>query len=223
MAEQPLRPTLVDYISGQVVPAGDEEVNATQALSRLLVDTLGWQRDQIRTRPQWSVPATPSEATKRELRRSFRGFPCDIVLFTSNNHGPDTIRVICECKKRRLTAGIDQLKILLNHEPHAAIGIWYNGEEHAIVYRDGRGGYEVNRHSPLPRPNESLDYSGVRRVFTYNELEPAPSLKLLFEDVRDFVAAQDSRVSRDEFILIDLANLLMCKLLDERDRRYEPD
>ena len=223
MAEQPLRPTLVDYISGQIVPAGDEEVNATQALSRLLVDTLGWQRDQIRTRPQWSVPATPSEATKRELKRSFRGFPCDIVLFTSNNHRADTVRVICECKKRRLTAGIEQLKILLNHEPHAAIGIWYNGEEHAIVYRDGRGGYEVNRHSPLPRPNESLDYSGVRRVFTYNELEPAPSLKLLFEDVRDFVAAQDSRVSRDEFILIDLANLLMCKLLDERDRRYEPD
>lgn len=47
-------------------------------------------------------------------------------------------------------------------------------------------------------------------------------MKLLFEDIRDFVAAQDSRVSRDEFILIDLANLLMCKLLDERDRRDDP-
>lgn len=221
MTEQPPRPTVVDYVSGQVVPAGDEEVNATQALSRILIDTLGWPRDQIRTRPQWSVPSTPSEATKRELGRSFRGYPCDIVLFASNNYSANNVRIICECKKRHLTAGIDQLKILLNHETSAIIGIWYNGEEHAIVYRDGRGGYEVDRHSPLPRPNESLDYSRIIRTYTYNDLEPAPSLKLLFEDVRDFVAAQDSRVNRDEFILIDLANLLMCKLLDERDRRYD--
>ncbi|MCG8352014.1 MAG: type I restriction enzyme HsdR N-terminal domain-containing protein [Chloroflexales bacterium] len=214
MTDTPQRPTVVDYISGQIVPAGDEEINATQTLSRLLVDMLGWPRDQIRTRPQWSVPATPSEATKRELGKRFRGFPCDIALFASDNHSTHNILIICECKKRHLTAGIEQLKILLNLESNAVVGIWYNGEQHAIVYRDGRGGYEVDRHSPLPRPNESLDYSRTRRVLTYKDLEPAPSLKLLFEDVRDFVAAQDSRVNRDEFILIDLANLLMCKLLD---------
>jgi type I restriction enzyme M protein len=221
MSKQTTHPTIVDYISGQVVPAGDEEINATQALSRLLVENLGWERTSIRTRPQWQVPASPSEATKRELGRSFRGFPCDIVLFGSSIHNVESIRIICECKKLHLQAGIEQLKILLNHEPQARIGIWYNGEEHAIVYRDGRGGYEVDRTAPLPRPTESLEYGRAKRVYTYVDLEPAPSLKLLFEDVRDFVAAQDSRVNRDEFILIDLANLLMCKLLDERDRRYE--
>lgn len=222
MTDTPVRPTLVDYISGQVIPAGDEETNATQPLAARLVTTLGWPIDQIRTRPQWMVPKTPSEATKRELRQSFKGFPCDLVIFASAKKSPDEIRVICECKKRDLTAGVEQLKILLNLEPAARIGIWFNGIEHAIVYRDGKGGYEVDRNASMPRPGESLDYTLTRRVLTYADLEPAPSLKLLFEDVRDFVAAQDSRVSRDEFILIDLANLLMCKLLDERDRQDEP-
>lgn len=213
--------TLVDYVSGQIVPAGDEEINATQTLSRYLVEELGWSRNNIRTRPQWMTPKTPSEATKRELHQTFKGFPCDIVLFNSVEQTPENIRIICECKKQHLTAGVEQLKILLNLEPAAHIGIWFNGQDHAIVYRDGRGGYEVDRHAPMPRPGESLDYSRPRRVLIYNDLEPAPSLKLLFEDVRDFVAAQDSRINRDEFILIDLANLLMCKLLDERDRRDE--
>src|SRR5262249_535976 len=155
-------------------------------------------RANIRTRPQWMVPKTPSEATKRELRQTFKGFPCDIVLFDSTDHTPENVRIICECKKRRLTAGVEQLKILLNLEPAARIGIWFNGQDHAIVYRDGRGGYEVDRQAPMPRPGESLDYSRPRRVLTYNDLELAPSLKLLFEDVRDFVAAQDTRVNRDE-------------------------
>lgn len=216
------RETIVDYISGQIVPAGDEEINATQPLLQYLVEKLGWPLDCIRTRPQWMIPRTPSEATKRELRQSFKGFPCDIVLFASATKGVADVRIICECKKPDLVAGVDQLKILLNLEPSARIGIWYNGSDHAIVYRDGRGGYEVDRHSAMPRPNESLDYARPHRVVTYNDLEPAPSLKVLFEDIRDFVAAQDSRVNRDEFILIDLANILMCKLLDERDHQYDP-
>jgi type I restriction enzyme M protein len=222
MSATPGRATLVDYISGQVVPAGDEEVNATQPLSRYLVENLGWPENRIRTRPQWQTPKTPSEATKRELGQSFKGFPCDLVVFNSDQHIAENIRIICECKKQYLTAGVDQLKILLNLETSAKIGLWYNGEEHAIVYRDGRGGFEVDRNAPMPRPGESLDYARPHRILTYSDLELAPSLKLLFEDVRDFVAAQDTRVNRDEFILIDLANLLMCKLLDERDGQNTP-
>lgn len=54
-------------------------------LERLL--TLGWERGQIicpspdSDDTEWHVPKTPSEATNREAKRSFKGYPVDIAIF----------------------------------------------------------------------------------------------------------------------------------------------
>ena len=54
-------------------------------LERLLL--LGWEREQIicpspnSDDTEWHVPKTPSEATNRESKRSFKGYPVDIALF----------------------------------------------------------------------------------------------------------------------------------------------
>ena len=204
------------------MPAGSEEIDATQPLITLLLG-LGWPATRLRTRPQWKVPKTPSEASRREVGQSYQGFPCDIVLFATAEQSYEKVQIICECKKPTLDAGVEQLKTYLNLEPAARIGIWYNGKRHAIVYRDGQGGYEVDAAVLLPRPGESLDYTRPDRVLRTRDLEDPPSMKILFESVRDYLAAQDEQVSRDELLLMDLANLLMCKLLDERDKQDMPD
>lgn len=52
----------------------------------------GWNRKQIicpsadSADTEWRVPKTPSEATKREMGRSFDYFPVDIAIFDSTEH-----------------------------------------------------------------------------------------------------------------------------------------
>ena len=45
----------------------------------------------------------------------------------------------------------------------------------------------------------------------------------IFWRLRDQIAAQDSHVNRDEFILNDLANLLVCKIADEQLGEIDPE
>jgi hypothetical protein len=39
---------------------------------------LGWDKNQIQYSPEWRVPKSPSEATKREEGKSYTGFPVAI-------------------------------------------------------------------------------------------------------------------------------------------------
>lgn len=212
---------VVDYVSGQEVPALPEEIDATQPLLRLLT-ALGWPVQKIRSRPQWRVPKSPSEADKRERQLSYKGYPCDIVLFSSVRKHVKDLAIICECKRPDLKSGVEELTILLGLEPHAKAGLWYNGERHAIVYRDGKGGYEIDETSPIPGPTDTLDFAGPIRVITSASLESPPSLKVLFEDIRNRVAGQDTQVNRDELILTDISTLLLCKLVDEKQKSDSP-
>ena len=75
------------------------------ALEKLL--SLGWEREQIicpsphSDDTEWHVPKTPSEATNRESKRSFKGYPVDIALFDDVEFVNDYehIVAIIECKE----------------------------------------------------------------------------------------------------------------------------
>ena len=67
---------IVDFISGELVNATPEEVNAVQVYSRTLVDDYGYAKEQIQTRPQFRVKASPSDTEYK--------YPVDIVVF--KNH-----------------------------------------------------------------------------------------------------------------------------------------
>lgn len=111
-------------------------------LERLLL--LGWEREQIicpspnSDDTEWHVPKTPSEATNRESKRSFKGYPVDIALFDDVEFVNDYehIVAIIECKEPNKNEGISQLKIYLGLEPHARLGIWTNGTEFVAVIVD---------------------------------------------------------------------------------------
>lgn len=212
-----MRRVIVDALSGRPVVAGPEEVDATQPLIFHLVQRLGWKPGQMMSRPQWRVPRTPSADRTA-------GFPVDLAIFDSPEFqgDPDHVRIICECKAPDEETGVGELKTYLGLEPEARLGIWFNGQAHALVYKTPDG-FAVHDFAPIPRPGDPLAPWAAKRPLRFEDLDPPPNLGEVFRRLRDHIASQDSHVNRDEFILNDLANLLICKIADEQAGEMEPD
>ena len=211
------RLTIQDKASGRLITAGPEEVDATQPLLATLLDECGWEAEQIVSRPQqWRVPSSPSGA---------RSWPVDIAVFDSpgHNRNPEHVRILCECKRPDQKTGIDQLKVYLDREPHARVGVWFNGVDHAIIYKARDGYVTAPRGTPVPRPQDPLHPGERQSLLTYQDLRQAPSFVPLFKRIRDRLAAQDSNVNRDEEILPDIASLLLLKIIDEQAHRMSPE
>ncbi len=203
----------VDKASGRLVIAGPEEVNATQPLLDTLMKEAGWNPKQIKSRPQWRVPASPSGK---------RRWPVDIAIFDDPDYAddPEHVRILCECKRPDEDTGIEQLKIYLDREPHARVGVWFNGLNHAVVYKT-RSGYQLAPDgTPIPTPQDPLSPTGTR-VLTYSVLRQAPSLVPVFQRIRNRLATMDRNVNRDEEILPDISVLLLLKILDEQRHRFQ--
>ncbi len=215
MKREPKARYTIDRASGRIITAGPEEIDATQPLLEVLIKEAGWNVGQIVSRPnQWRVPASPSNK---------RQWPVDIALFDAPEHlrDPQHVTVLCECKRPDVETGIEQLKIYLDREPHARVGVWFNGLEHAVVYKT-RDGYVVAPDgTPIPTPRDPLTPTGAR-VLTYEGLRKAPSLVPVFKRIRDRLATLDRNVNRDEEILPDISLLLLLKILDEQRHRFTP-
>jgi type I restriction enzyme M protein len=86
------------HINMQVT--GPEHVQTRLPLVQRLVE-LGWDSDQIQFSPEFLVPKTPSEASKREAGRSYQGFPIDIAVFDDPKHRGDWehLSIVFETKK----------------------------------------------------------------------------------------------------------------------------
>ena len=204
---------VVDRASGRIISASEEEINATQPLLEILIDEAGWKAEQIVSRPnQWRVQSSPSNK---------RIWPIDIAIFSDEKHArdPEHIQIICECKRPDVTTGIEQLKIYMDREPHARVGIWFNGIDHKIVYKTSTGYSIAQDGTPIPTPNGPLVPVG-KKALTYSDLKVAPSLVPLFRRIRDRLATLDRNVNRDEEILPDISLLLLLKIRDEQDHRF---
>ena len=172
---------------------------------------------QIITRPQWRVPKSPSASRSS-------GYPVDIAIFDSAKHlgDPSHIQIIVECKAPDEKEGIRELKTYLGLEPEARLGVWFNGERHVLVWKV-LDGFSIDKYGPVPRPTDPLSPAEAQPPIRYQDLIQPPNLREIFRRLRDRIAAQDTRVNRDEFILNDLANLLICKIADEQDGEVEPE
>lgn len=212
-----MRAVVIDQLSGRQVPAGPEEIDATQPLIFYLTQRLGWNPRQLMAWPQWRVPKSPSGSRNG-------GYPVDLAIFDSAEHvgDPDHVRILCECKAPDVETGITQLKTYLNLEPEARVGVWFNGDKHVVVYKlPGR--FLVSDVAVIPRPSDPLAPAENQPPLQFKDLLPPPSISEVFSRLRDRIAAQDSHVNRDEFILNDLANLLICKIADEQQGEVEPE
>lgn len=192
---------------------------------------LGWDRGQIvcpspdSDDTEWHVPKTPSEATNREAKRSFKGYPVDIAIFDDVEFVNDYehIVAIVECKEPNKTEGISQLKIYLGLEPHVRLGIWTNGTEFVRVYKlPSAGSFKVVENAVLPKPNENLILADNKSL-TYSDLHipTTKELKVAFSALLGVVTSRDTRSTRREDQLNQMSNLLLIKLDSDHDGMWD--
>lgn len=192
---------------------------------------MGWEREQIicpspeSDNTEWHVPKTPSEATSREAKHKFKGFPVDIALFDDVEHVGDYEHVIAliECKEPSKKEGISQLKIYLGLEPHSRMGVWTNGTEFVRVYKlPTAGSFKVVEGSALPKPTENLILAGDERI-TYSDLHipSTKELKTAFDNLLGVVTSRDTRSTRREDQLSQMSNMLLLKLDSDHEGEWD--
>lgn len=188
---------------------------------------LGWDRDQIIDSPEWRVPKTPSEASKREKNNSFSGYPVDLAIFDSPKNAGDYrhLEIIVETKKPDAKEGINQLEIYLGLEPLAKLGIWTNGKDICTVRRMVDGSFDVNELGSIPKFGESL-IENARTPLTWNTLKTditTESLRSVFYNLLCAIVSEDTQSTRPEERLNSLCNLLLTKIESDKIAKATPN
>ena len=199
---------IIDYISGQMVEAGPEEVETTQPFSKLLVEDYGYPPEHVQTRPQYRVKASPSDRS--------RSVPVDIAVFNSPNHTPDSLYMIVECKAPAEKSEETHDKQIFNYLnwSQATIGVWTNGEEREIYLKTPEGSqFSYKKLPSLPRFGESPQEIGQYRR---KDLRTPQNLQQVFRTIRSHLAGNAKGTTRDESIARQMINLIFCKIYDER-------
>lgn len=193
-----------DFVSGEVVRATPEELEAVRPFSKRLVEEYAYPRAVIQTRPQFRVPKQPSGA---------QSWPVDIAVFRSDRKLRDEVYIVVECKRRKRKDGETQLKMYLGNSA-AELGVWFNGAEHLYLQKQViEGGRIVYRELPnIPRHGERLEDVGK---FRRDQLVAPPDLRATFRDVRNHLAGMTTGITRDEDLARQLINILFCKIFDE--------
>ena len=187
---------------------------------------LGWDKNQIQYEPEWRVPKSPSEASRREKGQSFKSFPIDVAIFDHPSHVGDYqhLQIIIETKAPTLTEGVNQLEIYMSLEPHVLLGIWTNGSEVILVYRTPDGKLDIDKEGFLPKPTDSLIRTTASDL-TWNDLA-VPStaeLKKVFSRLLNIVVSRDTLSTRRDDQLNNLCNVILSKLEGDKLAKYSPD
>ena len=191
----------------------------------------GWDLDQMMFgKREWLVPTSPSEASKREKGKSYKGFPMDIAVFESNALRGDYKSLVfaVECKRPDETSGLEQLDIYLGREPHLALGIWANSADPSapavFLFKDEKGKTHPQKRpvSALPSPYSKIDkdYQALRGTDLI--VPSAESLTKVLKDILGRIVARDSQVTRREEQLDQLCNVILLKLQSDKDARLNP-
>lgn len=204
--------------------AGPEHTKVRLPLIEDLVK-LGWQREQLQFSPEWHVPKTPSEASKREAGASYKGFPVDIAIFDEpENLGHwEHIVAIFETKSPGKKEGISQLETYLSLEPRVKVGYWTNGTDIASLFRLPDGSFKKELNASLPKSIDDL-VAPTEKPVTWDDLQPSKAKKLraTFERLLNSVVANDSKSTRRDDQLNQLSNLLLVKLESDRKAKISP-
>ena len=146
---------VTDYVSGIDVKVGPEEIEAVQPFSRRLVEEYAYSKEQIQTRPQFRVKASPSGEEK---------YPVDIAVFRDSRKTYDNLYLIVECKRKNRVDGEKQLKLYMGLSS-AQIGVWFNGLEHLYLQKvlDRQGNVSYRELPNIPKAGQRLQDIGRYR------------------------------------------------------------
>ena len=193
-----------DFISGQKVKAGPEEIKAVQVFSKRLVNEYGYTKNQITTRPQFRIKSSPSGQEK---------YPIDIAVFRDDGKFYRNLFMIVECKKPNRVTGRDQLEIYMGLSS-AEIGVWFNGNEHLYLQKIHlTGGRITYREIPnIPKRGQRIEDIGK---YQRKDLLQPSDLKVVFKDIRNHLAGMTTGITMDVAFAQEMINVLFCKIYDE--------
>jgi len=193
-------------------PAKPEEAVRQRVITQLR--DLGWKESRLQWKPEWQVPATPHDLTKRERGQKFASCGrADLVAFADDSAQPHALQVIFEFKEPSVEAGRQQLQRYLASEPVVRVGFWTNGTRTLAVYKSHTNDWIEVPDAPLPHPGDDLTAPPTKPL-TWNDLRE-PTEGQLSAALRRLVAiavAQDSRSVRREDQLRELLHLLLVKV-----------
>ena len=194
---------LIDYVSGQEIPATPEEKYATQPFSKMLVEDYGYDKSMIITRPQFRIKRNPSDKV---------GYPIDICVFDKIN-GVKKIKMIVECKApNEKISDTRQLEIYMSLSD-AEIGVMFNGMDSLYIRKiRSENGDVFEKILAIPEYGEKLDEIGL---YKKSDLIPTHNLKSIFREIRGWIVA-NGNITRDEDIASQIILLMLCKIYDER-------
>lgn len=183
---------------------------------RVIADLLrlGWRENQLRWKPEWPVPDTPHDLTKRERGQKYECCgTSDLVAFADNSGEWYALSIIFEFKAPDINAGRSQLMRYLSNEPMAKMGYWTNGRETLAVYKRHGSDWVFVENAGLPHPTDDLTQPPKapptwQTLRTPNEVELAGALRRLVATV----VVSDPNVTRREDQLRELIHVLLVKL-----------
>jgi len=194
------------------VLTGKEEAVRQKVLSQL--KRLGWKDGRLQWKPEWRVPGTPHDLTKRERGQKFAACGrADLVAFADDSGQPHALQVIFEFKESSIEAGRQQLQRYLASEPVVRLGYWTNGTKSLAVYKSHSNDWIEVADAPLPHPGDDLT-APPSKPPTWNDLRE-PTEAQLSASLRRLVAivvASDSRAVRREDQLRELLHALLVKV-----------
>lgn len=199
---------LADYISGSQVRSTPEEVEAVQPYAKKLVEDYGYPIANIVTHPQYRVKVRPSDVKKE--------YPVDIAVFSDSIHSDDNCYIIVECKKKSRKDGKDQLEDYLRFSK-ATLGVWFNGKETLYLRKYEKDGMVRFVEIPnIPVFGQRVEDVGL---FKRRDLKKTHNLKSVFGSIRNYLAANNTGITLDNEFVVQIINLIFCKIYDERFTR----
>jgi len=175
---------------------------------------LGWKDSRLRSKPEWPIPDTPHDLTKRERGQKYkRCGTSDLVAFADDSGEPHALQVIFEFKAPTIAKGRLQLMRYLASEPVARMGFWTNGSETLAVYKSHTNEWIYVEEAPLPAMGDDLTQP-PEKTPTWNDLR-TPTEAELTTALRRIVATvvvSDSRATRREDQLRELLHVVLVKV-----------
>lgn len=189
-----------------------EEVVRQATIKELL--RLGWPEGQLQWKPEWQVPKTPHDLTKRERAQKYEVCgSADLVTFADNSGEAHALQVIFEFKAPDIDAGKAQLMRYLSSEPMAKMGYWTNGSQSLSIYKLHSADWVEVEGAPLPQPGD--DFSRAPDVPPTWNMIRTPTEAELSSALRRIVATvvvSDTVAVRREDQLRELLHLMLVKL-----------
>lgn len=189
-----------------------EEIVRQSVISEL--QRLGWKADQLRWKPEWQVPKSPHDLTKRERGQKYEVCgSADLVAFADDSQQPYALQVLFEFKAPDIDAGKVQLTRYLASEPVAKMGFWTNGTETLAIYKRHSADWVEIKGAKLPAPSDDLTRPPDKPP-SWDDLKipMEAELSTVLRRILDTVVANDSRVNRREEQLRELLHVMLVKL-----------